>query len=451
MRAVAVTAAACASVLPAAARAQSLYDAVSLRAEGGIGTLFGAHQRDVLGYTQIDGWAAARIGALFWGPIGVYVSGVSGWFPSSTGLGQLLGLTGSLRFEPVIPNSPVRILFDLGAGPGWTGPYLRPMLEAGVGVEFNARGIPFAVGVMARYAHVFQDPADPFPADAQALFGVLHFAIRTPPRRTAPSAPPPLASERERDHDPQGGSGDLDDDGVIDLLDQCPDVPMGSLRDLRRLGCPRPDSDRDGVPDSDDNCPVTNPGPHPDPHHPGCPDPDGDGDGVVDRFDMCTEVPAGLFPDTERAGCPRADRDHDTLPDAMDHCPDRAGAPDRRAAHNGCPGAFEIVETVVRFTPPWTFTAGESAVPPNGHAALLVVASAVRTLPAARVLVRVAAVGTPSSLARSRSQAVVEWFRARRVDAAFDDVRPEQETAPDGTPVLRIVPAPIAAPPPPPP
>lgn len=432
---------ACACIgLPRVASAQSLYDMVSLRVEGGLGSMLSSHQRDTLGYTGVDGWAALRIGALLYGPIGVQASGAMGFYPSDQGLGQLLLVSGGVRVEPVIPNTPVRILLDVNAGPGWTGPVLRPALEAGVGVELSGR-VPVAIGVSARYVHVFQDRADPFPQDAMSLFGVLHFALRMPPHRTLPPAPPPVASEREvRDHDADGGAGDLDGDGVIDMVDLCPDVPMGNLRDTRRLGCPRPDSDHDGIPDSEDNCPAQPPGEHPDPHHSGCPESDVDHDGVADRYDVCPDQAIGLYPDADRGGCPRADRDRDLVPDATDHCVDRAGAPDRRAAHNGCPGAVIIEDAVVRFASPWTFLPDESAIPASVQPGLNALASAVRVLPpGARILVSVTRHGSSAALSRTRAQSLVDYFVARRMSAGLDDSPPESPAnISDGTPVIRI-------------
>lgn len=59
---------------------------------------------------------------------------------------------------------------------------------------------------------------------------------------------------------------DSDNDGVCDIMDQCPDTPEGYAVDGR--GCPL-DSDKDGVPDTIDECPTI-PGP---PTNNGCPIP----------------------------------------------------------------------------------------------------------------------------------------------------------------------------------
>ena len=107
---------------------------------------------------------------------------------------------------------------------------------------------------------------------------------------------------------------DGDGDGVVDVLDACPNKPANTTD-----GCP-PDKDGDGIPDADDKCPDKV-GPAPD----GCP-PDKDGDGVPDAEDKCPDK-AGVPPD----GCP-PDKDGDGIPDAEDKCPDKAGP-----APQGCP------------------------------------------------------------------------------------------------------------------
>lgn len=89
--------------------------------------------------------------------------------------------------------------------------------------------------------------------------------------------------------------GDMDQDGVIDPDDLCPDTPVGALVD--EYGCPL-DSDADGVFDGIDLCPHTPQGALVD--DTGCPL-DSDGDGVFDGIDRCPDTP----PDTrvDMFGC----------------------------------------------------------------------------------------------------------------------------------------------------
>ena len=89
------------------------------------------------------------------------------------------------------------------------------------------------------------------------------------------------------------GAKDTDKDGIVDKLDECPEV--AGLKEFN--GCP--DTDGDGVPDKDDKCPdVAGPA-----ENGGCPWPDTDGDGVLDKDDLCPDE-AGP---ADNKGCPQVD------------------------------------------------------------------------------------------------------------------------------------------------
>ena len=108
---------------------------------------------------------------------------------------------------------------------------------------------------------------------------------------------------------------DLDDDGVLDKDDLCPETPGK----VELAGCP--DKDNDGIADKDDACPDA----AGKAEFKGCPDKDGDG--VIDKDDVCPDV-AGK---KELNGCP--DKDGDGIADKDDKCPDAFG----KAELNGCP------------------------------------------------------------------------------------------------------------------
>lgn len=111
------------------------------------------------------------------------------------------------------------------------------------------------------------------------------------------------------------GCPDTDDDKIADPDDECPNTP--GLAKFN--GCP--DTDKDGIPDKDDACPEEKG----EPSAKGCPD--SDGDGIVDGEDLCPQE-AGL---PQFKGCPFADRDGDKVPDEDDLCPDIPGKME------GCP------------------------------------------------------------------------------------------------------------------
>ena len=91
------------------------------------------------------------------------------------------------------------------------------------------------------------------------------------------------------------GAKDTDKDGIVDKLDECPEV--AGLKEFN--GCP--DTDNDGIADKDDKCPdVAGPA-----ENGGCPWPDTDGDGVLDKDDLC---PNEAGPASNN-GCPEPNDD----------------------------------------------------------------------------------------------------------------------------------------------
>ncbi|MFT4644301.1 MAG: OOP family OmpA-OmpF porin [Planctomycetota bacterium] len=110
---------------------------------------------------------------------------------------------------------------------------------------------------------------------------------------------------------------DSDNDGVADLIDECPFAAGAE----NMFGCP--DTDGDGMGDSRDDCPkvagtLINKG---------CPATDTDGDGIPDDKDSCPSVKG----EKRYAGCP--DSDGDGIVDKYDKCPSEKGI----ASNNGCP------------------------------------------------------------------------------------------------------------------
>ena len=107
-------------------------------------------------------------------------------------------------------------------------------------------------------------------------------------------------------------TSDKDKDGVIDILDSCPNSAKGEIVDS--FGCAK-DGDHDGVIDRIDKCPNSIEYEIVDDK--GCAL-DSDGDGVIDRVDMCSFTPKGEIVD--KNGCPK-DSDNDGVIDRIDKCP----------------------------------------------------------------------------------------------------------------------------------
>ncbi len=144
--------------------------------------------------------------------------------------------------------------------------------------------------------------------------------------------------------DQTADASDSDNDGVPDLIDECPFA--AGTADF--FGCP--DSDGDGLGDSRDNCPKEA-GPA---EAKGCPVADADGDGVTDDKDSCPNVKG----DKRYAGCP--DTDNDGIVDKYDKCPNEAGV----ASNNGCPKEnVEVATTPLNTTTTTTTTNTNTNLP----------------------------------------------------------------------------------------
>jgi len=140
---------------------------------------------------------------------------------------------------------------------------------------------------------------------------------------------------------------DKDDDGVLDKVDGCPEVPGP----IENNGCPWVDTDGDEVLDKDDECPevagiIENKG---------CPWKDSDNDGVLDKDDNCPKE-AGVI---ENNGCPWPDTDGDGVLDKDDNCPDVVGT----VANNGCPEVTEEVQkTLNEYAKTILFNSGKATI-----------------------------------------------------------------------------------------
>ncbi len=139
--------------------------------------------------------------------------------------------------------------------------------------------------------------------------------------------------------------GDLDGDGVLDAVDQCPYEPE-TVNDVR---------DTDGCPELvlqaepaltkilAQAAPVMRPTPtparsnEPAPTPPPLPPTDADGDGLSDAVDRCPATPEDLDAFEDEDGCPENDNDRDFVPDVTDRCPTEAETLNGVDDEDGCP------------------------------------------------------------------------------------------------------------------
>jgi hypothetical protein len=150
---------------------------------------------------------------------------------------------------------------------------------------------------------------------------------------------PELPEDRDGFEDNDGCPElDNDDDGVLDHDDACPNVAGFPSPDPKKNGCPQPDADKDGVPDDEDACPNDKGIQSDDPKRNGCPrHADKDKDGVLDHDDKCLDQPEDKDGFEDDDGCPDPDNDGDGIGDAEDACPMVAGEPSSDPKLNGCP------------------------------------------------------------------------------------------------------------------
>jgi outer membrane protein OmpA-like peptidoglycan-associated protein len=145
-------------------------------------------------------------------------------------------------------------------------------------------------------------------------------------------------------------NGDMDNDGIKDAVDKCPNQPEDKDGFEDEDGCPDYDNDKDGIPDSVDQCPNEPEDFDGFEDNDGCPDADNDKDGVCDPWvaekglqnkyenvcrgiDKCPNIPEDIDGFEDADGCPDPDNDLDGIPDTLDKCPNEAGPAD----NNGCP------------------------------------------------------------------------------------------------------------------
>ena len=143
---------------------------------------------------------------------------------------------------------------------------------------------------------------------------------------------------------------DNDNDGIPDALDKYPNEPEDFDGFQDEDGCPDPDNDHDGIPDVDDACPndpEDGKGKRP---YDGCPSTleDSDGDGIPDVKDQCPDEPEDKDGFQDEDGCPDPDNDGDGIPDDKDKCPNEPETVNGYQDSDGCPD--EIPAAVKKFT-----------------------------------------------------------------------------------------------------
>jgi outer membrane protein OmpA-like peptidoglycan-associated protein len=210
------------------------------------------------------------------------------------GFGSLNAATLGVAFR--LPDGSARratgLWIEANAGGGLTGSDLKPVFDVGLGYGF-AVGKSYALAPVLRYLQVMQTNDQLAPSDARLAFAGVRFSLLdSPPRSAKPKSKP------------QPELPDRDNDGVLDLNDQCIDVPEDRDDFQDSDGCPEADNDGDGIFDREDGCPNIAEDKDGFQDDDGCLDDDNDQDGVLDVNDKCPLEPETLNGEQDDDGCP---------------------------------------------------------------------------------------------------------------------------------------------------
>ncbi len=144
---------------------------------------------------------------------------------------------------------------------------------------------------------------------------------------------------------------DLDNDGIKNKLDSCPEQPEDFDGFEDDDGCPEFDNDGDGIVDTKDQCinaPEDFDGFE---DNDGCPDPDNDGDGILDIKDKCPDLKEDFDGFEDNDGCPDPDNDGDGILDINDKCPNMPETFNGFEDNDGCPDTLpetNIIEEEIK-------------------------------------------------------------------------------------------------------
>jgi len=242
----------------------------------------------------------------------------------------------------------------------------------------------------------------------------VHEAIRKSPK--AKCNPPKRVAEAPK-------VGDMDGDGILDNVDECPKRPEDFDNFEDKDGCPDEDNDNDGLADKIDECPNDPEDKDGFQDEDGCPDPDNDKDGLADKIDQCPDDPEDMDGFEDDDGCPDCDNDEDGVPecpDEIDKCPDQpAQTPD------GCPQKYKLVvvtKTKIELKQTIYFETAKATIKRVSYPLLDEVAQALEDHPKIRVRIEghTDSRGTDTfnlKLSDSRANSVRNYLIRRGIDA----------------------------------
>lgn len=132
-------------------------------------------------------------------------------------------------------------------------------------------------------------------------------------------------------------TNDIDGDGILNSVDECPEQVEDFDGFKDDDGCPEFDNDNDGIVDAADNCSEEPEDFDGFEDNDGCPDTDNDNDGILDVNDACPDLKEDFDGFEDEDGCPELDNDNDGILDQNDMCPDLPETFNNFEDADGCP------------------------------------------------------------------------------------------------------------------
>lgn len=235
---------------------------------------------------------------------------------------------------------------------------------------------------------------------------------------------------------------DMDGDGIMDNVDECPKIPELFNQYKDEDGCPEKDTDGDTIFDDSDSCMTVPEDMDNFEDLDGCPEYDNDKDGIVDVTDKCPNIPEDYDGYKDEDGCPEetGDTDGDGILDDIDMCIKDPETFNSYRDEDGCPDTapkgVRVTKTAIIIDEKIYFQTDKAVILPKSYSILNSVAQAMKDYENIHVQVQghTDSDGSDSynlKLSNRRANAVREYL----VKAGIDESRLESKGFGESTPI----------------